>query len=334
MTVKYEHLALLIAGFVICILMLQHIPGMAVAFGIVPPIQVNVPRAPGLPKVPGLPSLPKAPSLPNIGGATLTGNLFVGDCGQPAPSNSEIQSKICSKPQGLWIVDDSSQGHVLGEIDNTGGKIPVVVFYRIMDRDCGGASSGGVHDLSQYKSAVDAVAGHLHNAIVILEPDALPFMAHNHCDDSGDRYSALCYAIEKFGPKTYVDAGGDNWASQGEIKNGFDRIKHSGNCPNFGAAVNVSGYETEGASKGWAEGLGVHFIVDTSRSGKGRPPGCHDNGCWCDPPHMQVGPDPQLNMGGNYDARLWVKRPRELDGCRGGAGKIDDGRALELIHGT
>jgi endoglucanase len=60
-----------------------------------------------------------------------------------------------------------------------------------------------------------------------------------------------------------------------------------------------------------------HFVIDTSRNGRGRAP----SGERCNPPGRALGAPPRTTRLPSrlVDALRWVKRPGESDGtCRGG----------------
>jgi endoglucanase len=79
----------------------------------------------------------------------------------------------------------------------------------------------------------------------------------------------------------------------------------------------------------------THFVIDTSRNGKGpwSPPAAvfTDAQVWCNPPGRGLG-DPPTTMTGNelLDAKLWIKVPGESDGpcTRGTSGPADPARGM------
>jgi endoglucanase len=79
----------------------------------------------------------------------------------------------------------------------------------------------------------------------------------------------------------------------------------------------------------------AHFVIDTSRNGRGpwtAPAGKYsDPEVWCNPPGRGLGDRPTTNTGNDLvDAKLWIKVPGESDGrCyRGTAGPTDPERGL------
>lgn len=77
-------------------------------------------------------------------------------------------------------------------------------------------------------------------------------------------------------------------------------------------AANTAGIDSRYASMP----PGPHFVIDTSRTGRGPWQGDQD---WCNPPARGTGPLPTVDTGNPLaDAYLWVKVPGESDGqCRG-----------------
>ncbi|WP_367138102.1 glycoside hydrolase family 6 protein [Saccharothrix sp. HUAS TT1] len=78
----------------------------------------------------------------------------------------------------------------------------------------------------------------------------------------------------------------------------------------------------------------THFVLDTSRNGRGHYTPGEGETDWCNPPGRGLGERPTANTGiPLVDAFLWVKRPGESDGeCQGGpaAGRWWPEQALEL----
>jgi endoglucanase len=78
----------------------------------------------------------------------------------------------------------------------------------------------------------------------------------------------------------------------------------------------------------------THFVLDTSRNGRGHYTPGEGETDWCNPPGRGLGERPTANTGiPLVDAFLWIKRPGESDGeCQGGpaAGRWWPEQALEL----
>ena len=156
------------------------------------------------------------------------------------------------------------------------------------------------------------------DALVILEPDALPQLGQ--CEQ-GDRLSMLSYAVDALsttGARVYIDAGHENWLSAEQIA---DRLKMVGVDKVTGFSLNVSNFYTTEDEVRFAESvrselskLGIadsHYVIDISRNGAGPQTEI------CNPSEARLGRAPQLFRGGALDGLLWIKPPGETDGaCR------------------
>lgn len=236
---------------------------------------------------------------------------------------------IAETPQAKWFTDWSTSATARGDIGHylagaaAAHAVPVIVLYRVPQRDCGtNGASGGAPDAQEYRAWVDGVAAALqgHNeALVILEPDALPGLP---CEQ-GDRLSNLTYAVDQLSTtsaRVYIDAGHEKWLSAVEVA---DRLKRVGVDKVAGFSLNVANFYTTKGEVEFAESvrselgkLGItdsHYVIDISRNGAGPQDSC------CNPPGARLGHAPQLFGGGTLDGLLWVKNPGQTDGpCRGG----------------
>lgn len=102
-----------------------------------------------------------------------------------------------------------------------------------------------------------------------------------------------------------------------------------------GFFLNVSNYQTTSELIAYGRSIserlgGAHFVIDTSRNGRGPWHPTHaypDAQDWCNPPGRGLGIRPTANTGvDRLDAYLWVKVPGESDGScnRGIAGSSVD----------
>jgi endoglucanase len=146
-------------------------------------------------------------------------------------------------------------------------------------------------------------------AIVIVEPDSLP---------SGCGSRALGPAVKRLKrakrAAVYVDAGHSKWQPATEMAKRLRRVGASAfslNVSNFRETGEVARY---GAKVSALTG-GAHFVIDTSRNGRG--PYKTE---WCNPPGRALGARPTTTTGNPLiDAYLWIKVPGESDGtCRQG----------------
>ncbi|MDG4665374.1 glycoside hydrolase family 6 protein [Mycobacterium sp. 236(2023)] len=242
---------------------------------------------------------------------------------------------IAQTPQAKWFSDWSTSATVIDDVGDylaaaeAANAVPTIVLYRIPALDCGSAVPAeervytGARDEQEYKDWVDGAAAALmghDEAMVILEPDALPHLGE--CEQ-GDRQGMLRYAVDTLsttGARVYIDAGHQNWLSPAEAAN---RLKGVDVDKVTGFSLNVSNYQTTGGEVRYAErvrsalrALGVtdaHYVIDISRNGAGP----QDN--YCNAPGARLGASPRLFEGAGLDGLLWVKNPGETDGmCQGG----------------
>lgn len=241
---------------------------------------------------------------------------------------------IAETPQAKWFSDWTTSSTIRREIGDylkaaaASNAVPTLVLYRIPNLDCGGGEHPeqvytGAHDEQEYKAWVDGAAAALKghdDAIVILEPDALPQLGH--CEQ-GDRLNTLRYAVDALSTtraRVYIDAGHEKWLSAAEVA---DRLKKVDVDRVTGFSLNVSNYNKTDSEVEYAESvrselgkLGIadaHYVIDISRNGAG---GQDD---YCNAPGARIGHAPQLYQGGPLDGLLWVKNPGETDGmCHGG----------------
>ena len=257
----------------------------------------------------------------------------------PDSAEAVTLAKIAEQPAATWLVPekfplDTVQADVAAIADAAAeaGQEPVFVIYGIPDRDCGNHSSGGLSE-TDYPVWVSAIATALSTraSVVIIEPDALALASE--CGNAPQRVAQIQQGVTSFASTVatvYLDAGHSDWIDAATMA---DLLNQAGVQQVRGFATNVSNYNTSAAEQKFGEAVsaltnGAHFIVDTSRNGKGT------NGEWCNPTGRAIGTTPEVTTdGGLRDAYLWVKLPGESDGtCNGGpkAGEWWNERALQL----
>ncbi|MBW0115991.1 glycoside hydrolase family 6 protein [Pseudonocardia abyssalis] len=232
----------------------------------------------------------------------------------------------------LWLTGaDGTRSRVAGYSARAAaaGAVPLFVAYNIPDRDCGSFSGGGAADADAYRAWVASVAAGLGGteSIVVLEPDAISHQLTGCAEaGSGDRYELLAGAVDAFaaaGAQVYIDAGNPGFT--GDAAATADALERAGIDRAAGFSLNVANFYTTEASVAYgteisaALGGEVHFVVDTSRNGAGRPADPTDGApIWCNPPGRLLGAAPTLDTGiPLVDGLLWIKRPGESDGsCR------------------
>jgi endoglucanase len=220
------------------------------------------------------------------------------------------------------------------------GQLAVLTAYNIPVRDCKGYSAGGAKSADTYKSWIRNFASGIGNreAIVILEPDALPQLDCLSTDQQNERVALLKDAVDVFTSQTkahvYIDAGNPTWIADSVMAN---RLKSVGIAKARGFALNVSNFQTTAANVNYGDRISAltgkkPFVIDTSRNGQGPAPA----GVWCNPPGRGLGAKPTTSTGyANVDALLWIKRVGESDGnCNGApaAGQWYEAYAQELIR--
>ena len=255
-----------------------------------------------------------------------------------------IRDRIANVPQGRWYTANNT-ATVAAEVDSfvgvaaAAGKIPIMVVYNIPNRDCSGASSGGLANHTVYRQWIDQVAAGLRGraAAIILEPDVLPIMTN--CLSAAQQqevYASMAYAGKKFkaassAAKVYFDAGNAAWLSPSEAAARLIRADIANSAD--GISVNVSNYRSTADSTAYirniiaATGISrLKGVIDTSRNGNG-PLGTE----WCDPAGRAIGiPSTNAVADPILDAYLWIKLPGEADGCLAGAGQFVPQRAYDL----
>lgn len=260
------------------------------------------------------------------------------------PRAAVIRDRIARVPQGRWFTQNNT-AEVRSEVDAfvgaaaAAGQTPILVVYNIPNRDCSGASAGGLPSHDAYRKWVDEVAAGLAGrpATVVLEPDVLPLMSNClNTAQQAEVHASMAYATRKLkagsaGAKVYLDAGHSNWLPPAEIARRLVAagIKESGD----GISTNVSNYRATRDEVAYAKkvlaAIGVsrlRAVVDTSRNGNG-PLGDE----WCDPKGRAIGtPSTTATGDAKVAAFLWVKLPGESDGCIAGAGRFVPERAYEL----
>ena len=276
-----------------------------------------------------------APGLRRAPDVRRTRGLFVDPLMKAAQAGAEFAS-IGKRAQPLWITDYYQESTVRADVRRyvaralKAKKTPLLSVYNIPDRDCGLYSSQDeqISD-AYYRSWVTQVAAGLKGSksIVVLEPDALPFIDNPQCTGRGDRVGLLRYAVKRLttaGAWVYIDAGHSGWQAPDHMA---VLLKQAGIGLARGFSSNVANSRPTPDEVVYARAIvaelkkrgveGVKFVIDTGRNGAGRQG--PENGDVCNPLAARVGATPRLVFRGSFDGRLWVKNPGESDGpCNGG----------------
>jgi endoglucanase len=254
--------------------------------------------------------------------------------------------QIADQPVAKWFGGWSyGHGGTKGDVAwwvgqaRAAGALPVLVAYDLPWRDCSQYSSGGAADAAAYRKYIDEMTAGIggHVAVVLLEPDALSELSCLSAEQQASYYSLLDYAVKSLSHSqataVYLDAGHAGWQSPQTIA---ARLKLADVAGARGFALNISNFDTSASEDTYgraidsALGLDAHFVIDTSRNGRGPAAA----GAWCNPPGRGLGTPPTHETGeALLDAFLWIKHPGTSDGtCNGGpaAGTWWPAQALEL----
>ena len=181
--------------------------------------------------------------------------------------------------------------------------------------------ASGANAYRQWIAGLAGALGHWPVA-VILEPDALAGLGCASPADQSTTIGLLRNAVVALvaRPRTtvYVDAGNSNWMP---VPTMAARLRAVGLSRARGFALNVSNFNRTASEVAYGRKLsaatdGAHFVIDTSRNGRGPAPG-NDV---CNPSGRGLGVPPSTRTATSLaDAYLWVKIPGESDGtCHGG----------------
>ena len=261
------------------------------------------------------------------------------------PGPPVIRDRIANVPQGRWFTQNNP-ATVAGEVDAfvgaaaAAGKIPIMVVYNIPNRDCCGASSGGMANHTAYRQWIDQVAAGLKGraAAIILEPDVLPD------DDELPEHLPAERGLRLDGVRRQEAQGGlgrrPRSTSTSGTRPGWPRrrwppgwsARTSPTAPTASRSTSPttgpppSRPRTSATSSPRPGSCRLKGVIDTSRNGNG-PLGSE----WCDPAGRAIGmPSTNQVSDSILDAYLWIKLPGEADGCIAGAGQFVPQRAYDL----
>jgi endoglucanase len=266
------------------------------------------------------------------------------------PADAALMDKLAEVPVAVWL--DGDVDRVAGEVQShiqacrKQNALPMLVLYNIPDRDAGDFAKGGARSKILYRRWISQVAVGIgtNAAVVLLEPDALGLMDHYPEAIRPERYAMLREALATLtrsgSVDVYLDAGNCAWTPAKEMA---CRLRQAGVDQARGFALNVASFQWTQDTLAYGRKLSrlvgnKHFVVDTSRNGRGPlPPERDPEGlAWCNPPGRAVGPRPTTKTNEPLcDAFLWVKLPGASDGPhRGGppAGAWWPQNALELVR--
>lgn len=254
------------------------------------------------------------------------------------PHDARELEKIAREPWAEWLGDwlpdvaDHTRWFIrtyLAPQHATG----FFAVYNLPHRDCSGHfSAGGVRNAAQYRAWIDQVAGAIgaYPAIVVVEPDGLPDAGCLSPARRAERLALEAYATRTLAalPNTsvYLDAGRSDWVAAGRMTY---LLRHAGIAHARGFALDTTGYATTANELAYGRKIGLalggkHFIVNTSRNGRGPLPASQyrqPTDVWCNQWGRALGPRPTWHTASRLaDAYEWILHPGYSDGlCNGGA---------------
>ncbi len=139
------------------------------------------------------------------------------------------------------------------------------------------------------------------------------------------------------GTSLYIDGGHSRWLSAAVLA---DRLRQVGVQKARGFSLNVANFYPTAEENTYGEAVSkllggtAHYVVDTSRNGRG--PAAAATLSWCNPGGRALGSAPKAASGGAHgDALLWIKHPGESDGDCGraepAAGSWFNSYAVDLV---
>src|SRR4051794_6660955 len=251
------------------------------------------------------------------------------------PADATQVAKIARQPHAEWFGEwNRDPARAVGRHVRKAratGAFPVLVAYDIPRRDCGSYSAGGARSPAAYRAWIDAFARGLGKGpgAVVIEPDALAELECLSGAQQSVRLELLRYAVQRLGAprgvQVYLDAGN---ALRIPAPDMADRLRRGGIANAHGFALNVASFDWTRDELAYGDEIsralgGKHFVVDTSRNGRGPYPRNRwrkDEDGWCNPPGRALGLRPTTHTGHpRVDAFLWIKIPGTSDGpCNGG----------------
>ncbi|MFD0662054.1 glycoside hydrolase family 6 protein [Thermocatellispora tengchongensis] len=265
---------------------------------------------------------------------------------------------LAKVPQSVWLEGSGAVARrtVAATLKGAAktGSVPVFVTAGIPLRDC---HEHGTQSGSAYRSWISGIAAEIGDAraVVILEPNSLVKLpATNECEKGDakaqrERFQNLAFAVREFGELShtavYLDGSFESWPEPSEMSR---RLIQARIDEADGFFLNASNYQpTDGLVrygnrlarcirfqfvKGTGDCPGTeiaavpgdpsalpHFVIDTSRNGRGEwvPDKTYpEPETWCNPPGRGVGLRPTTETGDELvDAYLWIFEPGRSNGA-------------------
>jgi endoglucanase len=232
---------------------------------------------------------------------------------------------LAQQPTFNWIGELTTPGTVAEWARAAGGKSVPLVLYAIPDRDLGSYSAGGFTTSEDYLAWVGAIAHHLGDtrATIVVEPDALGQSLEMPAEQRAARLRTIGIAVDILTRKCpnariYLDAS--MWVPPGQMAELLYRA-NVGSADGF--SLNVANHVADRSAFEYGDTLSAkvgdkHYIVDTSRNGKGSD-SLREK--WCNVSGLGVGRRPGTLVAEHprVDGLFWIKTPGVSDGtCNGG----------------
>lgn len=241
----------------------------------------------------------------------------------PTLANISYVARMGQQPVAHWFGDwdvniTASVGSYVSAASAV-GAVPVLVFYNIPNRDCGGYSAGSLLTNASYLQWVSQAAAGLagRKSVIILEPDAIAGAGCLPATGEQERYQTIAQAVTiiKSQPNAYVylDAGNPTWQSATTMAS---RLKAANIATADGFSLNVSNFSSTNKNRLYGDQLSSlvgdkHYVIDTSRSGGNN----IVTGALYNPSFAALGDTPTTQTANSRnDALLWIKIPWESDG--------------------
>lgn len=252
------------------------------------------------------------------------------------PADAAQIAKIARTPSAEWLG---------GWVPHVGSHLRSQIFrrlrpahatgffalYNIPGRDCGSYSSGGLRSPAAYRRWIEEIRRAIgsYPAVFVAEPDALMTVNCLSASKMRDRLALLRYAVRRLSSlrrtSVYIDAGNSGWPQVGTMSR---RLREAGVRYARGFALNATGYEYTSSEVRYGRRLagalgGKHFIVNSSRNGRGPLPRSQahtSQDLWCNPWGRALGTPPTTATSHPLvDAYAWFANPGYSDGpCNGG----------------
>ena len=250
------------------------------------------------------------------------------------PKVIEHLDTLLNVPVAEWLFDSSekTKDRLSSSLDKSeqAGTIPLFVAYNIPGRDLGGYSTGGTDSAEAYKEWVDVISQSIANrqAVVILEPDALPHIPELDNAAAAERIDLLAGALDTFSGNentaVYLDAGNSTWLVAGDLAELLKKVSSKAKNGLSGISLNVANFISDKDTAAYGEavqqayGQKLFIMIDSSRNGA---PGAVPLGKWCNPEGQRLGTiDPDFTRDAPVE-QAFIKTPGQSDGECGNGGK-------------